>query len=108
MGTSLTAIRRLLLRIDPSRFGGSVIAVAGAVAVASALGAVGADSLWLAALGREIVENGGIPDGVPFAAAASSDWPNVLVLAELAFHGFDVLGERGFLLAQVLAVGFGF
>ena len=108
MGTSLTAIRRLLLRMDPSRFAGPAIAVAGAGAVASALGAVGADSRWLAALGREIVETRAIPEGVPFAAAASSEWPNVLVLAELAFRSLHLLGERGFLLAQVVAVGFGF
>ena len=104
----MPSIRRLLLRMDTSRIAGSAIPVAGAVAVASALGAVGADSRWLAALGREIVESGRLPEGVPFAAAPSFDWPNVLVLAELSFHSFDLLGERGFLLAQAVAVGFGF
>jgi hypothetical protein len=82
--------------------------VTGAVAVASGLGAVGADSRWLAALGREIVERRAVPDGIPFASAPSSDWPNVLVLAELLFRSFDALGERGFLLAQLVALAVGF
>jgi hypothetical protein len=86
----------------------SVLAVAGAVSVASAVGAIGADTRWLAALGSEIVSSGGIPDGVPFASAPSQGWNNVLVLAELAFHAFDRLGDRGFLLAQLVAVAAGF
>jgi hypothetical protein len=86
----------------------SALAVAGAVTVASAVGAIGADTRWLAALGSEIVTSGGVPDGVPFASAPSQGWNNVLVLAELAFHAFDQLGDRGFLLAQLVAVAVGF
>jgi hypothetical protein len=86
----------------------SALAVAGAVSVASAIGAIGADTRWLAALGSEIVSTGGVPDGVPFASAPSQGWDNVLVLAELAFHAFDLLGDRGFLLAQLAAVAVGF
>lgn len=86
----------------------SALAVAGALSVASALGAIGADTRWLAALGGEIVSSGSVPDGVPFASAPSEGWNNVLVLAELAFHAFDLLGDRGFLLAQLVAVGAGF
>jgi hypothetical protein len=82
--------------------------VAGAVTVASALGAIGADTRWLAALGDEIVSGGAIPDGVPFASAPSQGWDNVLVLAELAFHALDLLGDRGFLLAQIAALAVGF
>src|SRR5688572_18644221 len=88
IGCSLSLVPRFLLRKPGSPpIAGSAIAVAGAVAVASALGAIGADSRWLAALGREILELGQVPDGVPFASAPSSDWPNVLVLAEVSFHG---------------------
>jgi hypothetical protein len=90
------------------QFGASAIAVAGVIAVASALGAIGADSRWLAALGKEIIATGGVPEGVPYASAPSSGWPNVLVLAEILFHAFDTFGERGFLAAQVIAVGVGF
>ena len=75
---------------------------AGAVAL---LGCVGADARWLAALGRTIVSQGSIPPGVPYAAAPSVDWPNVPVLGELVFHGVQVVGgDRGFLLAQLVAV----
>ncbi len=70
------------------------------------LGAVGADARWLAALGGLIVEAGGIPDGVPFAAAPSAGWPNVPALAELILHALDAaFGDRGFVLAQVAAAG---
>jgi hypothetical protein len=80
--------------------------VVGLVTTVSAiLAGIGADARWLAALGREIVRLGHIPDGVPFAAAHSSGWENVPVLAELAFHGLEVaLGDRGLVLAQVVAV----
>lgn len=78
------------------------------MSVASAVGAIGADTRWLAAIGSEIVSSGGVPEGVPFASAPSQGWDNVLVLAELAFHVFDLLGDRGFLLAQLAAVAAGF
>lgn len=108
--TSLSFIPPSLVRKPrAAEIAGSAIAVLGAIAVAAAVGAVGADSRWLAALGRDIVETGGVPDGVPYAAAASATgWPNVLVLAELLFHAFHGLGEHGFLLGHVVAVGLGF
>ncbi len=66
---------------------------------------VGADARWLAALGRVIVRRGTIPTGVPFAAAPTQHWANALVLAELAFDGLEqALGDRGLVLAQLLAV----
>ena len=49
-----------------------------------------------------------VPDGVPFASAPTSGWDNVLVAAELIFHGLDWFGPHGLLVAQVLAVGAGF
>jgi hypothetical protein len=69
------------------------------------LAGIGADARWLAALGREIVERGAIPDGVPYAAAPSVDWVNVPVLGELIFHGLQVVGgDHAFVLAQLAAV----
>jgi hypothetical protein len=69
------------------------------------LATVGADADWLAALGREVAHSWSIPNGVPFAAAASAGWHNVPVLGELVFHGLDVaLGSRGLVVAQVAAV----
>lgn len=68
------------------------------------LSGIGADARWLAALGREIIERGSIPSGVPYAAAPSMDWVNVPVLGELIFHGLQTVGgDRGLLLAQVVA-----
>jgi hypothetical protein len=79
------------------------------VAISAIFGTIGADSRWLAALGREIVSRGSIPHGVPFAPAASTRWPNVPVLAELAFHGLESsMGDRGLMVAQLLAVAVAF
>jgi hypothetical protein len=81
------------------------VAVALGSALVAVAGWVGADSRWLPALGRAIVERGRIPDGVPFATAASAGWPNVPVLGELILDGFNgALGARGLLLAQLVAV----
>ncbi|HEY1523717.1 MAG TPA: hypothetical protein VGF70_11960 [Solirubrobacteraceae bacterium] len=80
----------------------SVALILAAVAL---VGTVGADARWLAALGHVIVSRHTIPSGVPFAAGASSHWPNVPVLAELLFHWLDqAFGDRGLVLAQLLAV----
>jgi hypothetical protein len=89
-----------LARADPLQ-----ATVALACAFVAVVATIGADARWLPALGREIVDRGGIPTGVPFASALSGDWPNVPVLAELILHGLTAaLGDRGFLLAQLVAV----
>lgn len=81
------------------------LAVAFAAGICSILGTVGADAHWLAAIGRTIVAQGAIPAGVPYAAAPSSDWVNVPVLAELIFHALASLGgDRALVLFQLLAV----
>ena len=80
------------------------LAVAFGAGACALLSSIGADARWLAALGREIVDRGGIPSGVPYAAAASGDWVNVPVLGELVFHGLQSLGgDKGLLLAQLVA-----
>jgi hypothetical protein len=82
--------------------------VAALVAILALMSTVGADSLWLAALGR-VVAGHGVPAGVPFAAAPSGHWANVPVLAELAFHGLEAAaGDRGLLLAQLVAIATAF
>lgn len=79
--------------------------VAGIVAVVALTARVGADAQWLAALGHVIIERRSIPTGVPFATAATSHWPNSIVLAELVFDALEQgLGDRGLMLAQLLAV----
>ena len=81
------------------------LAVALGAGACALLGSIGADARWLAALGGTILERGSIPSGVPYAAAPSVDWVNVPVLGELVFHALQVVGgDRGFLVAQLIAV----
>ena len=75
-----------------------------AAAATAVTATIGPDSRWLAALGRVVAERG-IPHGIPFGAASSATWANVPVLAELTFHGlFAAFGDRGLLVAQIVAV----
>jgi hypothetical protein len=88
-----------------ARVGPLELAVALGAALASVAGTIGADARWLAALGRSIIDRGGIPDGIPYATAPSAGWHNVPVLAELVFRGLtSAAGDRGLLAAQVVAV----
>jgi hypothetical protein len=80
----------------------SALAVVTATLFCARFVAIGADTYWAVALGREIVRDGSIPDGIPFAAAASSGWPNVPVLGELVLAGLDVVGPIGIVAAQLL------
>jgi len=83
--------------------------IATILAVFAVFAAIGADAWWLAALGRVIVARHTIPVGVPFAAAPSAHWHNTLVLAALVFDGLERgVGDRGLMLAQLLAVGVAF
>jgi hypothetical protein len=89
-----------------ARFGPLELAVALGAALAAVAGTIGADARWLPALGRIIIDRGTIPDGVPYASAPSAGWHNVPVLAELTLRGLtSVAGDRGLLVAQVVAVG---
>jgi hypothetical protein len=81
------------------------LALAFGTTLALPLVRVGADARWLAAMGGEIVRTGSIPARIPYAAAPSVHWANVPVLAELVFHALEAaLGDRGLVLAQVVAV----
>jgi hypothetical protein len=62
---------------------------------------LGADAFWVVALGRHILDTGSVPDRIPFAASATSDWHNVPVLAELVFAVTTIPGDR----AQVALQG---
>src|SRR5207244_989027 len=49
------------------------------------------------------------PNGVPFATAPSSGWPNVPVASELILHWLQAgLGSRGLFLAQIVSVAVAF
>lgn len=92
-----------LSRVGPRVALGAVIALV--TALAALLGRVGSDAGWLAALGHVIVARGGVPHGVPFAAASTAHWPNALVLSEVTFDGItSVFGQRGLMVAQLVAV----
>jgi hypothetical protein len=85
---------------------GAILALV--LACAALLARVGSDAQWLAALGRVILNRHAIPQGVPFASAPTGHWPNALVLAELIFAELEnVLGDRGLMLAQLIAVAGG-
>lgn len=81
------------------------LAIAGSMLFVAGFGIVGADTYWLVALGDHIARTGSVPEGVPFAAADTSDWPNVLVLAQLVFAALGLGGPGLLLAAQVLALG---
>jgi hypothetical protein len=86
-----------------------VLPAAAATALSGLIGAIGADSRWLVALGRTIVHTASIPDRVPYAAADTHGWPNVPALAEVAFYGLHwAFGDRGLAGAQLVAVGLAF
>jgi hypothetical protein len=80
------------------------LAALAVTALAALLSVQAADGPWLVELGRTIAKGGGIPDGVPYATAASHGWPNVPVLGELVFAGLATVGSRGLQVAQVAAV----
>ena len=89
------------------RTSGPLVAALGVVlGVCALLAIIGADSRWLAAVGRVVARQHAIPRGVPFASGATGTWANVPVLAELAFYGLErTLGDRGLMLAELAAVG---
>ncbi|WP_377643901.1 hypothetical protein [Oryzobacter terrae] len=53
---------------------------------------LGADLLWVVALGDAARRVGGLPDGIPFASAPQLDWPNPALLAEVLLSLVDGLG----------------
>lgn len=97
--------RRLLVRAADSAAAlwiGATIALL--TALAGHLAFVGGDARWAAALGRAVVQHG-VPRGIPFASAPTSQWANTLVLAEVCFYWLERgLGDTGLVIAQTVAV----
>jgi hypothetical protein len=88
-----------------ARIGALELVVVLGAALAAVAGTIGADARWLPALGRIILGRGKIPTGIPFASAPSAGWHNVPVLAEVILRALtSAAGDRGLLLAQVVAV----
>lgn len=65
---------------------------------------IGADTMWLVALGGAVVSEGGVPRGVPFMAADTAHWANVPVLGQVLMFMIDGLGPAALLLTQLVAV----
>ncbi len=96
------------MKVHPAGRADVVLVVPLLAAAAAAFGVVGADARWLAAIGSAIAD-GHLVHSVPFATAPTSGWVNPTVLGELVFHWlWAVLGDRGLVLAQVVAVLAGF
>ena len=72
--------------------------------VLSLLTVVGADLMWLVALGDDVRSTGALPDGVPFAAAPSEGWPPVLLAAEVILSVVHEPGLPGLMIWHYLAV----
>lgn len=70
----------------------------------SLLTVVGADLMWLVALGDDVRRTGALPDRVPFAAAPSDGWPPVLLAAEITLSVVHELGLGGLLIWHYLTV----
>ena len=94
------------------RSGLPIASWAPSVAVVTALGlallahtvTIGADTMWLVALGGAVVSQGAVPHGVPFMAADTGDWANVPVLGQVLMFLIDGLGPAALLLTQLVAV----
>ncbi len=74
------------------------------VLAAAALTVLGADLLWVVALGDTVRATGAVPEGIPFAAAPQVDWPNPIVLAELLLSAVHALGGWGLAAFHLLLV----
>jgi hypothetical protein len=96
------------LKVHPAHRADVVLVVPLLAAAVAAFGVVGADARWLAAIGAAIA-HGHFVHSVPFASAPTSGWVNPTVLGELIFHWlWELLGDRGLILAQAAGVLAGF
>lgn len=91
------------LRRDLASWGFTAAALVAVAVFVSLFLVMGADLLWLVPLGHHVLETGQVPDGVPFAAAPTAGWPNVLVLAEVVMAGLHVAGPVPLAATQVIA-----
>lgn len=77
------------------------LTLVGAAAFLGGFALVGADLLWLVALGDHIRDTGAVPEGLPFAAADTSGWENAVVASELLLSLLHDAGPWALPLAQV-------
>lgn len=80
------------------------LTIGGLAVVVAGVTTIGADTLWLPALGDLIRAGHSIPDGIPFAAAPSAGWVNTTALGQLVLSAVHSVGSIGIVGAQVVAV----
>ncbi len=86
-----------MARPEPSghrgtRFPLAEVVVGAWAVVLAAFVIIGADLMWVVAMGDVIRREGGVPSGVPFASAPQLDWPNPTVPAQVLFSVVHALG----------------
>lgn len=73
----------------------TALAVATSLAVLAASVIVGADTMWLVALGDVVLRTGSVPVGLPFAVVDTTAWPPVPALGGVLLALVDHLGPLG-------------
>lgn len=81
-----------------------LVVISLAAALLSQSVTVGADTMWLVAIGSAVITQGEVPHGVPFLATDTSHWVNVPVIGEVLMAALDRIGTGGLIGAQVIAV----
>lgn len=79
--------------------------VVGWVALIAGLLLIGADLLWVVAMGDLVRQSGSVPQGVPFASAAQTDWANPVVLAQVLLSVVHSAGWWALPALHLLLVG---
>lgn len=72
----------------------SIVAITASLALLARFARIGADWDWMVALGDNVRDTRTVPNSVPFAAADTSGWHNVPVLAELVSSVLHDVGDR--------------
>ena len=81
-----------------------IIAVALWTVLLSGFVILGADLLWVVAVGDTIRADGAVPSGIPFASAPQVGWHNPVVLAELFLSVVHQTGHAGLAALQLAVV----
>lgn len=79
-------------------------AVGGFTILIATIVRVGADTMWMVALGDDIVAQRAIPLGMPFGGTVTQSWVNVPVLGEIVFSRLNALGSWGLFAGHIAVV----
>lgn len=82
----------------------TALVLAAALGLLASLVRVGGDWDWLVAVGDHVRRSGAVPDAVPFAAADSSGWHDVPVLAQLVASWWHDAGATTAVLVHLVLV----